>query len=744
MGKKLNIAFVWHMHQPLYKDPFTGEYIMPWVLYHGTKDYYDMVSILEEFPDIHQTFNLVPSLIDQINDYASGRAIDAFQNVSRKRADELSRQDKIFLLTNFFHTNWDNMIRPLPRYWELLRKRGVSNAPDEIQSALRYFNTQDYLDLQVLFNLVWIDPVLISADAFLKELYAKGRGFTEDEKGILLDKQIGIMGLVLPKYRELQSKGIIEVSTTPYYHPIMPLLYDTDSALMAMPHAKLPKRRFTHPEDVSEQVRRGAELFNETFGLRPTGMWPSEGSVSMEILPLVAAEGFRWLASDEEVLSNSLKRPIRRDHFGNCSDNFLYKPYAIEADGQRLSMVFRDHVLSDLIGFDYAKMDAEKAADDMINRLMHIHGITGDPENHIVSIILDGENAWETYANDGRDFLVALYSRLSGHDSLRCVSVGEFLSEKEAREELKWLYSGSWISHNFKIWIGHDEDNAAWDFISEARDALVKYEESLKDGPEKDERKEAVREAWEAIYAAEGSDWFWWYGEEHSSSNDEQFDNLFRRYIKKVYTLIGIAPPDALDIPIISEEKGIRPSMVPTDYIAPVIDGEVTNYFEWLASGMLKRSYQGSAMHRETIGGALVDKVAYGFSKEALFFRFDYMKDADPAKREWSFTLSFLAPSEVRVQGKVKGVEVTTSLLKKGEGESKDRWVETDGGIAAAAGGVLELKIPLEVLQAGPSDEIRFFINVDAGVEGLERWPVKGFLIIDVPGEDFELENWFV
>jgi alpha-amylase/alpha-mannosidase (GH57 family) len=742
MAKRLNIAFVWHMHQPLYKDPFTGEYIMPWVLYHGTKDYYDMVAILEEFPDVHQTFNLVPSLIDQINDYASGQALDAYIKVTRKRPDELTREEKVFILTNFFHTNWDNMIRPLPRYWELLRKRGISSAPDELLSALRYFNDQDYLDLQVLFNLVWIDPVLINADGFLKGLLAKGRGYNEEEKARLLDEQVRIMGLILPKYRSLQQKGIIEISTTPYYHPIMPLLYDTNSALMAMPNAELPQKRFSHPEDVTVQVRRGVELFKETFGARPTGMWPSEGSVSMEILPLVAGEGFRWLASDEEVLSNSIKRPIRRDHSGHSSDTFLYRPYSIEAGGERVSMVFRDHILSDLIGFDYAKMDPNEAANDLVSRLLHIRSITDDPEKHIVSIILDGENAWETYKNDGRDFLVALYSKLSEHDSLRCVTVGEFLSGTDSREELKWLYSGSWIHHNFKVWIGHHEDNAAWDFISGARETLVEYEQSVKGTPEYDKKKGAIEQAWEAVYAAEGSDWFWWYGEEHSSMNDADFDMLFRRYIKRVYTLIDKEPPDALEIPIISEEKGIRPAIIPTDYISPVIDGEVTNYFEWLAAGMIKMSSHGTAMHKEVEGGAFIDKINYGFSKEALFFRFDYFKDAEPEERSWSFTISFLAPGEVRVQGEVSSGRVSARVFEKGaEG---DRWDDTGVEIQAASGSVVELAVPLKTIGAKPSEEISFFINIDAGPDGLERWPVKGFLIIDVHGEDFEIENWFV
>ena len=726
MGKKLNIAFVWHMHQPLYKDPFSGEYIMPWVLLHGTKDYYDMASILEGFPDVHQTFNLVPSLIEQLNDYATGEAKDTYRNLSLKPSAELTEKDKLFILTNFFNANWANAIKPLERYRELLKKRGPSAAPEEIESVKRYFTVQDYLDLQVLFNLVWIDPVHVSDSSFLSALCAKGGGYTEDEKGKLLDAQIEIVRKILPKYAQLMRSGIIEVSTTPYYHPIMPLLHDTDSALTAMPGVELPARRFTHPEDVTAQLSRGVALYKETFGREPIGLWPSEGSVSTEILPTVVESGFQWMASDEEILSQTLKRPIRRDHEGRCCDSFLYKPYSIGVDGKKISVVFRDHVLSDLIGFDYVSWNPDDAADDLVSRLAHIRSMTEDPDNHLVSIILDGENAWEGYSNDGHDFLHALYSRLSGHPDLRCVTVNEFLTSTDYRETLEWLYPGSWINHNFGIWIGHHEDNAAWDFISCAREALVAYEGSLSDGG--GEPGGAVAEAWDAIYAAEGSDWFWWYGDAHSSSNDEQFDLLFRRYIKKVYTLIGAEPPVALDIPIISAEKGVRPEITPTVHIDPVMDGEITNYFEWLGAGSLKRGYQGVAMHREIESGAIIEAIQYAFSEEELFFRFDYPEEGytsdgglTPERAKlplgdddvgWSFTISFIHPETRRVGAAVRGAESTAALFKKSpEGE----WVESAKIERIASGSVVELAIPLAMLGAEEPDEIKFFIQIYAG-----------------------------
>jgi len=257
MSNKLNIAFFWHMHQPLYKAPDTGEYILPWVLLHATKDYYDMGAILDEFPAIRQTFNFVPSLIEQIKDYESESVVDLTREVSKKPAGELGIEDKRFILDRFFQANWHTMIKPFPRYWELLNKRGFSNSPQETEAAVRYFAEQDYTDLQVLFNLAWIDPQTIREDKDLSLLRDKGGWFSDEEKRVVLDKQLSIVRRVIPKYRELAERGAVELTTSPYYHPIMPLLCDSDSAKEAIHDIALPRERFQHVEDAREQLRRG-------------------------------------------------------------------------------------------------------------------------------------------------------------------------------------------------------------------------------------------------------------------------------------------------------------------------------------------------------------------------------------------------------------------------------------------------------------------------------------------------------
>ncbi|MFQ5354856.1 MAG: glycoside hydrolase family 57 protein, partial [Thermodesulfobacteriota bacterium] len=509
------IAFVWHMHQPLYRDPFTGAYDLPWVLLHATKDYIDMVTILGDFPEIHQTFNVVPSLMEQLRDYSSDSVVDLYREISKKPAAELSHENKVFMLKNFFSASREHMIWPIPGYGRLLRKLGL-NFGEDPSGAVRFFNERDYRDLQVYFNLVWIDPTLIKADPFLKKLYEKGGNYTEEEKHGLLARQIKLAAGVLPLYREFQERGIIEVSTTPYYHPIMPLLYNSDSAREAVHDIGLPATHMSYPEDVRAQLKKAVELYGDVFGRPPRGLWPSEGSVSMDIVPLMIEAGFTWAATDEEILTNSLRRPFRRNEYGHAIDNFLYSPWkvsACEGDGAKnLSLIFRDHVLSDLIGFDYSKSHADSAANDFISRLSHIYDHTDDHENRLVSIILDGENAWECYKNDGRDFLEALYGRLSEDSRFKCVTISEFFDKDPPKGHIERLFAGSWISHNFRVWIGHDEDNAAWDMLSEARRLLVERQAELEEEPG---GKERAALAWEVVYAAEGSDWFWWFGDDH-------------------------------------------------------------------------------------------------------------------------------------------------------------------------------------------------------------------------------------
>jgi alpha-amylase/alpha-mannosidase (GH57 family) len=284
-SQPISVALLWHMHQPFYKDLVTGEYILPWVRLHAVKDYWDMAAVLDRFPEVKMNFNLVPSLLTQIDDYVNNKVTDTFLDVTLKEPGDLTLDDRIFLLQNFFMANWDNMIKPYERYHDLLLKRGRFVAPSELAAVAKRFSQQELLDLQVWFNLTWFGFISKNEDQVVKELIAKERYFTRDDKLAVIAKQWEIMGKVIPKYRELEERGQIEISTTPFYHPILPLLCDSAVAREAMPYVKLPEALFRHPEDAQQQIEMAVKFHTEHFGRPPRGMWPSEGSVSEQMIP---------------------------------------------------------------------------------------------------------------------------------------------------------------------------------------------------------------------------------------------------------------------------------------------------------------------------------------------------------------------------------------------------------------------------------------------------------------------------
>jgi len=729
----LYISVVWHMHQPYYKDDLTGSYILPWVRMHGIKDYYDMPALLTDFPDIHQTFNLVPSLLRQIQDYVENDASDRFLLLTLKDASDLEYDDKIFLLKNFFMANWDTMVRPYAGYWQLLDRRGYSVSPNDLRNATRYFTRQDYLDLQVWFNLTWFDPLFKQTDPLLKGLLLKGSGFTENEKRLLIQKQREVMALIIPEYKKLSDANRIELTTTPFYHPILPLLYDTDLAKIASPEIRLPKSRFIHPDDAKAQVERALSYHEKLFGSRPQGMWPAEGSVAEDIIPMLAEAGVKWIGTDEGVLARSLGIHIDRDFAGVMKNPaVLYQPYLAGREGKRVSIVFRDHTLSDLVGFVYSKWDYKNAVHDLIDRLHRVRkGLQDGP--HLVSIILDGENAWEYYQNDGRDFFLYLYEKLSCDQGLKCVTVGEYLKEHPAQKSIERLHAGSWINSNYRIWIGHDEDNQAWDLLSQTRDALTAYAAGNGDSAK-------LARAWEEIYIAEGSDWCWWYGDDHYSENDEEFDLLFRTHLMNVYRIIGQDVPDELQISILREDRQALPTVELTAFISPTIDGQVTNYFEWLAAGFYDVSQGGGAMHR---GASIITHIYYGFDLQNMFVRLDPSGSLKDEKvSELAFFVNFLNPKgldvEVRIVPQERRVSAT---LFRGENNERKQVAAVN---TVAANDIIEIAIPFDLIGVPPDAEVRIFVTVERSGSEIEKWPFRGFIQFKAPNDDFEAMMWQV
>ena len=658
---QIDVCFVWHMHQPFYKDLVSGEYKLPWTRLHGLKDYYGMVEILGEFPKVRQTFNLVPSMLVQVEEYASGKAEDPFLRLALKPAETLTDGEKQFLLSYFFQANVDNLIYRYPRYAELYISR------------TRPYSVQDYRDLQVLSQLAWFDEFFLTRDPEIAALVRKGRDYNNEDQTLLGRKQTEVMGHVIPVYKKFAATGQIEISTTPFYHPILPLVCDSNIAGISNPGVPLPTR-YRYPEDAREQLRRARAYMEQQTGVAPTGLWPSEGSVSDEALTLAAECGFKWFATDNGVLSRTLGR--------DAGVVETYRPYLWQQNGKQLHGLFRDHYLSDLVGFTYSKMGPAEAADHLISRIVENAG----GRNALVPVILDGENAWEYFPESGRQFLRELYQRLESTPNLNALTVSEAL-ERHTPQPLTGIFPGSWISANFDVWIGFDEDNRAWEHLLKARQAYDKYAAAA---PAADREM-----AFEEILIAEGSDWCWWYGPHHESANRAEFDQLFRDHLSNVYRLLGQPAPEELGRPILrisSAEHNIRPA----SQIQPIIDGEVSSYFEWMGAGEYKVDQKQGAMHGGRSGLAMF---YYGTSGDTFYLRCDF----DPM------------PAQMHLQIRLK--------------TQRDEVTLTPADFAT--GRIVEAAVPLSALGYQPGETIPFQLSIWLDNLPVEALPQNNWLELE-------------
>jgi alpha-amylase/alpha-mannosidase (GH57 family) len=741
------LAFLWHQHQPYYPDDLAGQNPMPWVRLHGVKDYYGMAMHLLEFPEMRCTLNLVPSLLVQLQAYTERDASDQFLRASRVPADGLTEEDGLFLLDHFFMANADQMIRPYPRYAELHQRRGLGR--HSAREVLRRFHERDLRDLQVWYNLTWIHPIAFERDTNLRDLLAKGRFFTESEKHWVLDKHLEILRTIIPLHRQLADSGQVELTTTPFYHPILPLLFDKKLAREALPDVKLPRYTGGYPEDAAVHVRRAMEQHTRIFGRPPRGLWPAEGSVCQPMLPLLAQHGIRWIATDEEILSHSTHGFVSRDNRGYIRNpERMYRPYRLAEAGHELGIVFRDHALSDMIGFHYQRSDPVAAADDFVTRLRSIGQAVGGTEPALVSVILDGENCWEHYPGGGVTFLRALYERCTRAADIRPVSIGTYLDQYPPRDTLPHLFAGSWINHNFAIWVGHEEDNTGWDALHRTREHLkqrgldlgvtspegaeARHAESRPCDPELAHR---VRRAWEEIYIAEGSDWFWWYGDDHSSEQDALFDYLFRKHLQNVYLLLGDTPPTDLARPISRRAHRAIYSQ-PRAFLDVKIDGRYT-FFEWLSAGRYTCQNERGTMAMVT-RGPLKD-VYFGFNLQALFIRVDFDNSARATLTDFDMMrLGFVEPPgwELVIEAPATPAQTVKLLHQKREAAAS--------GVAVGIDTIVEVALPFERLELAVGQPIQFFVELLEGRQSRDRAPREGTVNLTCPSPNFEQEMWDV
>jgi alpha-amylase/alpha-mannosidase (GH57 family) len=735
------VAILWHMHQPQYEDLATGEHFMPWVRLHALKDYFGMVALLREFPKARMTFNLVPSLLVQIQAFADANARDRFLELGLKPAVHLSEDERTFVVANFFHAQRARMIGAYPRYAELLdqreRARRVGLAGDlSARDQARVFDESDLRDLQVWQKLVWIDPIYLADDTRIHALVRKDRGFSEEDKRTLRNVELELLQRVIPEYRAAADRGQVELSVSPFYHPILPLLCDTDVYLRNDPHAKLPRQRFHHPEDAKEQLTRAVTYYEARFGRRPRGLWPSEGSVSDDMMPLAAEAGFEWLATDEIILARSLGRPLPRDGQDRLEHpELLYRPYRLATPHGDVTCLFRDHALSDLIGFSYSNWPAHDAARDLIDRLAdagrRFAERTGG-EEATISIILDGENAWEHYEGGGRPFLRALYEGLSEHAELRTVTMAE--AAAGPAERLRSLYPGSWVNGDFYIWIGHADDRKAWGQLAEARDAYTQAESETLD-------PESRARAFEEILIAEGSDWCWWYGDDHSSEHDLEFDDLFRRHLRNVYRLLGKPVPEELYVTNISSPSAQSTIIQPAGFLQPAIDGEVSNYFEWLGAGLVDGHDLAGTMHQaDAAAHQVVMALYFGFDTSRLYVRVDMVRRAADVLGPGRFScrLIFLLPSTLRLDLKREG-GVWRAVLPAPDTDHRPP-ISLDAEVRVAD--IVELALSLDSLGVKPGDPVAFSISVLEDGQEVQRYPGYSAIETHVPTPQLEQRNW--
>ena len=713
------LMLLWHQHQPFYKDLVEERYAMPWVRLHALKDYFGMVAELRAFPSLHVTFNLVPSLVTQLEDYATGTVREEAFDLAFKPAASLSLPERKRLMHYAFQVNRENLLSRYPRFCELYEKARPAELGSTMAAA---FTEQEILDLQVLSQLAWFDEIYLKRDAGIRSLLARQHYFTEIDKRLLHNTEISLIQAVLEEHRAAQERGQIEISTSPFYHPILPLVCNTEIAAESHPGVTLPHRPFRHPEDARAQLRAARKQHRRVFGREPAGLWPSEGSISDEVLRIAASEGFRWAASDEGVLGRSLGVSFARQLDGSMmAASELYRPHRFSSDGQSISLFFRDHEISDLIGFVCSRMAPEPAAVMLVDRIRAAgRRVSGGPA--VVSVVLDGENAWEFYRENGRPFLRTFYGLIDRDPELQAVTASEALDLVQ-QGTLSHVAPGSWINANFNVWIGPEEDNRAWDLLADARDVYAASSSRAGLDPE------SVRRAEQELWVAEGSDWNWWYGPEHSTANDEEFDWLYRKHLSNLYRLLGASPPDELAVPL-KRPRGEALNVPPTGLVRATIDGLVTNYFEWMGAGIYSPATLSGSMHGPESG---LDGLYYGYSDSAFYLRLDLNRVFIQAHPEFQIRITLEVRSRLRAHAHILHGELRS--VERWKDETQFSGESADGKFEVAYGRVVEVGADHSLLGAVPDSTLRLQVSLWANEIPLQVVPQEGWLSIKIEPE---------
>ncbi|MEA2048132.1 MAG: glycoside hydrolase family 57 protein [Campylobacterota bacterium] len=673
----LKLSFFWHMHQPDYRNS-DGVMSMPWVFLHAIKDYYEMPWLLTQYKGLKATFNITAPLIEQLNLYQAPLKNDYFLSLWEQHPSKLSEEERSWLIKTCKSTQYETMIKPLEYLSLLYHKKEMSD--------------EEIIDFEILFMLAWCGNYLRQKNSMVQALFKKGEGFTQLDKQQLLQVLCDFIATILPFYASLQKEGVISLSTTPYNHPILPLLLDMNNAKRANKHTTIVSNPISMREDAIEQVERSIALYEETFGQRPTGFWPAEGAVDEESVEIYKERGISWIATDEAILFRSLED----EHRAN-----LYKAY----DHNGMCIGFRDHGLSDLIGFNYRFKSGEDASDHFMQVLEPI----ALQDDATLFVILDGENAWEFFENNAYDFFTALYERFSTTSWCKTVTMDE-VSADPTKGVLETLAPGSWIHGNFDTWSGHSEKNRAWELIYQTRRDVDNYHSDISD--------EIAKKIKFHFLASECSDWFWWYGDDHVTEFGLEFDKLFRGHLIAIYQLLRMHPPADLFVPIISHKSTGSFLLKPQSAISPTIDGNRSAFFEWLGAGCIDESKLYSTMDR--VRGP-IEKIYYGHDSHNIFLAFE----GDMVSIQNSHL-----NLEVIIEETGEHLNYSLNMLTS----------HKDNETRLAMGERLELGLTNEDFKTYRTLHLRF--EIVEGKDIIQTMPGYGALYIDL--DETYAENWFV
>ena len=740
--KKLSIAFYWHFHQPSYSLDNTA--LLPWVRLHSVKDYLDMLLIMEKFPKLKLNFNMDMGLLDAIEKYVNSDYTDIHAQLTVKPIDDLTSDEREFILNNFFSAKYATMIYHHERYRELYKKC-VSNEYVSIDD----FSDSEFSDLMALFNLSWVDPTYKYIYPELMEIVKKDRNYTQEDRIKIIELHKQIMSEIIPTYKKFLDNGRIEITTSPYYHPILPILADTKNATKNIPTSDELPKNVNMAEDAYVQIKSALDRAEELFGKRPKGVWPSELCLCPKTLKIMSDLDVKWTISDEKVLSDSKNVQFIRDFKGNLKDPYhLLKTYNYKEKDFDIDVVFRDSSIPSLINFEYFNYDSKNSAEDLYDKIKLIQNkiLTSPDDEHLIVIALDGENCWDNYINDGQDFLEHLYSLIEDDNTLETVLISDYLEKDKSKKELTEFQAGSWADNNFKLWIGDPVKDLAWSYVSTVREDITKYGKH---------NNIDVSKSLNEIYIAEGSDWFWWYGEPNNSEEDYIFDYLFREHLKNAYTLQNITYPDFLDKPLISAYG--TSTRHPHGIINPSISGSSEADFEWLNAGCI--ALPDGPVYQE---GKAFDKICYGYSNNNVYFRIYVNPIYFSKNEENSFKINQLyiymrnvskrlPASRIRVINKTENVfpllkekynnEILVQIQNKelfpvslAKASSDGLWIIANNQkIKSAMKDVIDISIPFENLSISEGDNIEFFLAT--AINGLKETfiPQDSFLTLERP-----------